>query len=160
MPSRDASARHRSVVATGSGRWKRAVHEEHRLAVDPEVAVVGERLRQPLEVRDVVVGGVRLRQQDGVRLSVPRARPRLVRPAEQEREVGLAALQHLVERSLEQSPSGEPVVVVAERVEAVRGGELRLRRPHLGHAEVVVAEVGGFVRLLVAAEPRSGAAPR
>ena len=113
---------------TGSGQVVRPVHEEQRPAVDPEVARVLERREDRVEVAGVVVGPrVGLRDEHAVAAG-PDRRPVLVRPAEAEREVGLAAREHLVERALEQPATGEPVVPVAERLDAVRGGRARPAR--------------------------------
>ena len=78
-----------------------------------------ENARQPAGCGPVVVRRVLLRDQDLVASAVPAPGPVLVGPAEAEREVGLAGRQHLVERALEQPPAAEPVVVVAEAVDAV-----------------------------------------
>ena len=86
--------------------------------------------------------------------AVPAARPVLVRPAHAERKIGLAGLQHFVERPLEQPPAVEPVVVVAKAVDAVFAREIRLRDPRLRNAQVVEPEIGGKMRLIVALELR------
>src|SRR5581483_645977 len=82
--------------------------------------------------------------------------PVLVGPADAEREVGTPAPEHLVERPLEEAPAAEPIVVVAEPVNAVRAGELRLLVAHLRDPEVVEPELGRQVGLVVALEPRPG----
>ncbi len=87
--------------------------------------------------------------------AVPAPRPVLVRPADAEREVGFAAAVHLVERTLEQAPPVEPVVVVAEAVDAVAARERGLRGARLGDAQVVEAEIRRQVRLVVPGEERS-----
>src|SRR5687767_5458447 len=51
----------------------------------------------------------------------------------------------------------EPVVPVAERLDAVIGREPRLRLSDLGHAQVIEPEMGGQSRLLVPKE--LGASP-
>jgi hypothetical protein len=50
-------------------------------------------------------------------------------------------LQHLLERPLEEAPAAEPVVVVDEAVDAVGPGQIGLGLAHLGHAQVVEAEL-------------------
>ena len=102
----------------------------------------------------VVRPGIGLLDEDAVRGAVPDAAPCLVRPAEAEREVGLAAGKDLRKWPVEELPPGEPVVPVAERCDAVLPGEICLGASDLGHPQVVEAEVGGQVRLVVAAEHR------
>ena len=85
--------------------------------------------QQPADVLEVVLLAVGLRLEDVLFPSVPATRPRLVRPAEAEREVGLAGREHLVERPLEQPLPAEPVVVVAERLDAGLARERGLRLP-------------------------------
>ena len=87
---------------------------------------------------------------------MPDARPGLVGPGQTEREVGRPRVQGLVERPLEQSLSAEPVVPVAEAGDPVVAGQLGLGLTHLGHPEVVEAQIGGQVRLGVAPEERTG----
>ena len=128
---------------------------EERLAVHPEVATVPERGEDVLEVRAIVVGsGIRLLDEHPVGLVVPDAAPGLIRPRETEGEVGLARLEHLGVGALEDAPSGEPVVPVAERLDAVVARQGGLRLSCFGETQVVEAEVSGQMRLLVPAEER------
>src|SRR6185295_16061666 len=85
------------------------------------------------------------------------ARPVLVRPADAERKIGLAGGQHRVERLLEQPLSAEPVVVVAERIDAMLAGEVRLRDACARIGEIVVAELRRLVRLRVTGKDGSAA---
>ena len=132
---------------------------EDRLAVDAEVALIPEGRQDALEVGQVVLGArVGLLLEHPVRRAVPRAGPRLIRPGEREPDVGLAAGEHLPERTIEDAVApAEPVVPVDERLDAVAPRELGLGVTGLGHPQVVEAEVGGKGRLLVAAEERSRA---
>ena len=68
--------------------------------------------------------------------------------------VGLAAPQDLVDGALQQPPALEPVVVVAEGVDAVLAGQRRLGRAGLGEAQIVEAQVRRQLGLLVAREAR------
>ena len=72
-----------------------------------------------------------LLHQDLLLGAVPAPRPVLVRPADAEREIERPVSQQLVERTLEQAPAGEPVVVVAEAVNAVLARELDLAASRL-----------------------------
>ena len=69
---------------------------------------------------------------------------------------GLPGGQHLVEGALQQPLPLEPVVVVAEAVDAVLPGEVGLGLARLGQAQVVEAEVRRQLRLVVAPEQRLG----
>ena len=145
LPQRDGGG--------GVGQVAGLVDLEHRLAVHAQVAGVLEGAQHALEMR-LVVGtpGVKLLDQHLVRQAVPHARPRLVGPAQHEGKVGLARLQHLFERALEQAPPvAEPVVVVAERVDAMGPGQLGLGGAGLWHAQVVETQVGRQVGLPVSA---------
>src|SRR5690606_16768842 len=82
----------------------------------------------------------------------PRVGPRLVRPPEAERKVGLAAREHLRARPVQEPSTTEPVVPVAEPLEAGAPGQFGLRAPALGETEVVEPEVGRDPRLTVSAE--------
>ena len=139
------------------GKVCRPIHEEHRFAVHPDVAAVCEGLGEPSDVLEVVVGRVGLANEYVGGLAIPRARPVLVRPAQAEREVRLAGSEDLVEGPLEQAPPLEPVVVVAEAADAVSSSEICLRRTHLRDAEIVEAEVGGYVGLVVSSVQRISA---
>ena len=98
--------------------------------------------------------GIRLLDQHPVGLVVPDAAPGLIGPRETEGEVGLTRLQHLRVGALEDAASGEPVVPVAERLDAVAPRQGGLCLSCLGEAQVVEAEVGGQMRLLVPAKER------
>src|SRR5262249_14338248 len=81
-------------------------------------------------------------------------RPRLVRPTDAERKVRFAGSQHVVEGALQDAPAGEPVVGVAETMNAVLPLELRLGRARLRRTAVVEPEAGGRLRLIMALEQR------
>ncbi len=100
-------------------------------------------------------GRVTLAHQHFVVAPVPAPRPVLVGPADAERKIGFAAREHFGEGSLEQLPAAEPVIVVAERVDAVRTREHRLRLAYAGIREIVIAELTGHVGLPVSVEIRT-----
>src|SRR5216683_2120198 len=97
-----------------------------------------------------------LLNQDLSVLSVPCARPVLVRPAETEREIRLARSENLIEWAIEQAPAIEPVVVVAEARNPMPAGELGLSLANFRHAEVVESEIGWQVGLVVSSKQRPG----
>ena len=133
----------------------RAVDDEQRPAVDADVARIA---KQRSEVRDqtpVGLGRVLLRHQDRVVAAVPAPRPVLVRPADAKREIGFAAAVHLVERTLEQAASVEPVVVVTEAMDTVAARERGLLDARFGNAQVVEAEIRWKMGLVVPGEQRS-----
>ena len=136
------------------GEERCPVDHEQGLAVDPYVPLVGKHAAEKLDMAAVVVHAVPLLEENFLVLAVPAARPVLVRPAEAEGKVGLAARQHLVEGPLEDAPAAEPVVVIAEPVNQVVGRERRLRGAHLREAQVVEAELPRQMRLVMPREPR------
>jgi SAM-dependent methyltransferase len=130
---------------------------EERLALDPEVATVPEGGEDVLEVRAIVVGSrIRLFDEHAIGLVVPDAAPGLIRPCETEGEIRLTCLQHLRVGALEDAPTREPVVPVAERLDAVRTGEGSLLFTGFGKTEIVETQVCRQVRLAVSAKERPG----
>ena len=101
------------------------------------------------DVGSIVVLAVLLTHQHMAGLGVPASGPLLVGPAQGEGEIGLAGRQHFFERPLQQSAAVEPVVVVDEAVDAVLPGQVGLCGPHLGHPQVVVAELARNMGLIV-----------
>src|SRR5215470_17417118 len=109
-----------------------------------------------LNVLPIVVGGVSLGEKYLVLLSVPLSRPVLVGPAQAEGKLRTTGAKHLVEGAAEEPTTIEPVVIVAEARDAIGASEIRLGFSGLGNAQVVEAEVGGQVRLIVPLEERLG----
>ncbi len=70
----------------------------------------------------IVPARIRLLDQDLVIQPVPNPRPRLIRPAETEREIGFFELQDFVEGALQDAPTGEPIMPIAETLDTVRFG--------------------------------------
>ena len=134
--------------------------EEDRPTVDADVAGILERPTHVAKVR-LVVGLARvglLEQHLAVaRWVAPAPLPAVVGPGEAEREIRLAADQHVVEGSLEQAPSPEPVVPVDEAGQSGSGSHLGLGGPGLWDAQVIEPEVSGEVGLVVATEEGSSA---
>ena len=131
--------------------------DEHQWpAVDLDVAVVGERGGQPPDVGQVVGVAELLGHQHPAGLGVPVAGPLLVGPAQGEGEVRGARGQDLVERSLEQALPVEPVVVVDEAGDPVLGGQIGLGLSDLGDPQIVIAQVGRHVGLVVPGEQGLG----
>ena len=62
----------------------------------------------------VVFAAVLLLQQNLAFLSQPGPAPSFLRPAQPEREVRLARLEHLASRPLEKQPTVEPAIVVTK----------------------------------------------
>ncbi len=104
----------------------------------------------------VVARGI-LRDQDFAIGAVPAPRPVLVGPAEAIREIRAARFPHFLHRTLEQALAGEPVVVVAEPVNAAGAGKCRLLFSRFGDPQVVEPQVGGQVRLVMTVEVGSRA---
>ena len=64
--------------------------------------------------------------------TVPASFPGFVGLEKAEREIRTTALRDLVDRALQQTPSMEPIVVVAETVNSIHLGQLRLCLSRLG----------------------------
>src|SRR5215472_16863137 len=109
----------------------RAIDDEQRPLADANVSRVAKERREVRCEATIGIGRVPLRDEDVVVAAVPASSPVLVCPARAERKVGLAARTHFVERSLEQAPPVEPVVVVAKAVDSVLARERRLVHPCL-----------------------------
>ena len=130
-PRRTASAR-RSDGEAGRVRHETlAIDEQQRPAVDADVARVLEVGHEVVEDGQVAHAVVVLGHEHVLLAPVPAARPGLVGPAQGERQVRLPILEHQLEGPLQQPTTAEPVEVVAEAVDAVLSGELRLGRAHI-----------------------------
>ena len=145
------------------GEIQRVVNGEEQPAVHRHVALVLEGLEQSHEMAHVVfMPRIGLLYHHAVLLKGRCAPPCLVAPtvvgpAEAEGEVGLAGGQHLVEGALQQLLAvAEPVVIVAEALNAGLAGQRCLLLAHLRQAQVVEAQVGRDARLVMAAEQRLG----
>ncbi len=134
----------------------RPVDEHERSAVDGDVARILERPQEVPDVGAIVLLTEFLAHEHMTRLGVPAPGPFLVGPTECEREVRHPGSQHFFERPLEQPAAVEPVVVVDEAVHAVLLGQFGLCDPHLGHPQVVVAELSRELGLIVAGKQRAG----
>ena len=135
----------------------RVVDQDHGLAAAAEIAGIGDVALQVLDEVDVVFLGVVLLDQHGILLAVPRPGPVLVRPAQAEREVDLGVGDDVFERLLHELLAVEPVVVEAERRDAVGFRQCGLLLHGLHVREVVVADVAmRRARLVMAREPRHG----
>lgn len=139
------------------GKLVRSIHREHRTVVEAQVPLVGEDAGEPTAVRIVIGVRVPLLDQRLAAAAIPCPGPRLVRPAEEKRQRRLTPCKNLVEWLLEHSPTVEPVVVVAERLDAVGRRHVGLGLPGLGHSQVVEAEIGGDQWLPVATKEWLGA---
>ncbi len=142
--------------ALGGRQGRGAIDEQERAATDAQVAGIGEDLRQIARVHEVVGLAVLLTYQHFAVPVGPAPGPRFVRPAQTERKIRLATRQDLRERALQQAPTLEPVVVVAESRDAVRARQLGLCGARFGQPEIVEPELARQARLSVAAEARPG----
>mgnify|MGYP003209722112 CR=1 FL=1 len=140
---------------------ERVVYGEQQLAVNGHVAPVAEGVEERQEMcRVVLTSRIGLFHHQSVALQRRRAPPCLVAPcvvcpADAEREIRLAACHHLVERPLEQLlAASEPVVVVAEALDAGLACQPRLLLARLRQSQVIEPEVGRDARLPVPTEQR------
>jgi hypothetical protein len=129
--------------------------EKERSPIDGDVPAIGEDIKQPADMRHIIVFTVPLLNQEILVLSVPTPRPIVVCPAETEGKLGTAGGQHLVEGSVQEAPTVKPIVVMAEPTEAVFLRQVCLRVSRFRKAKVVEAQVGWDVGLVVSSEQRS-----
>src|ERR1700694_2888455 len=130
------------------GQQTGAIHEQKRPVADAYVARISEQRQQFFDESPLVLDRIGLRDQQLVIATVPAPRTLLVGPADTERKVRLAARGDLVERAVQQSRAVEPVVVVAEAMNAMRTRQLGLRCARLGCAQVVEPQLAGQMRLV------------
>jgi len=130
-------------------------NQEQWTAVVTQIAWIGKRSREKSAVTLVVLWRVLLAHENLALLAEPPASPALVRPTQTEWKSRLTRRQHLVERSLEKPLPGKPIVVIAERGDAVGGRELGLRKANLRSAEVAETKIGRQVRLVMPAVERT-----
>ena len=132
------------------GQLARPEDREDGPAIDPQVAAIGERGEQRVKVPLVIVrAGVGLLHQHPLFRPVPMAAPGVVGPGEAEGEVRLLGGDHLLEGALQEAFPGEPVMPVAEGLDAGAAGQLRLRGAGFRDAQVIEAEIGRLVRLVM-----------
>lgn len=136
------------------GQQVRAVDQQHRPAVHLQRAAVAQVRGDVGDEGQVVRGAVLLSDQDLAVAPVPATCPVLVGPAQAERQVDAIVGQPLPQRILHQGATAEPVVVEAERADAVLGCQARLVAHHLRVAQVVEAQIRRQPRLRMAFELR------
>src|SRR6185369_14517442 len=95
-----------------------------------------------------------LRHQNLASGAVPATRPVFVCPADAEGERARPTTHEVVERALKNALPFEPVVVVAEAVNAIPPRKLELSVGRFGEAQVVVAQARRAARLKMAVEER------
>ncbi|MNV36483.1 hypothetical protein D3C71_1279620 [compost metagenome] len=138
------------------GQQMGTVDQQHRQAIDLQRAPVAQIWRDVGDEGQIVFGAVLLADQDVIVAPVPAPRPVLVGPAQAERQVDAVVVQPLAQRVFHQRAAAEPVVVEAERADAILRSQTRLVTHHLRIAQVVEAEVGRQAWLHVAFELRQG----
>ena len=121
----------------------------------PYVARILECRDKPPGVCGVVVNSpIRLFPKYLFLFAAPPPLPGFVRPRKTKRKIWPAGCKHVVERTLEQPLSAEPVVPAAEAADTVASRQGRLRLPRLRNAQIVETEVGRNMRLVMAVEQR------
>src|SRR6185436_19940042 len=126
------------------------------LAVDANVIGVLQQRQHILDERLIRFGRVLEGHQHFAGHSIPVPPPLLVYPADTEEKRSASSLDEIVQRPVEKAASVEPVVVVAERVDAVSSRQLELLIRRIGKAQIVVAERAWLPRLQVAGPERPG----
>src|SRR5207244_2596120 len=75
-------------------------------------------------------------------------------PAQTKRKIRLSGTHHLRHGAFEELLSVKPVMVIDETVNTVLSSQRGLRRARLRCPEIVKAQIGGQVRLIVPGKPR------
>ena len=132
----------------------RAIDHEQSLSVNGDVSIVRQRGHEIEDEPAIDLGGMLLADEDFILETIPTSSPVLIRPADTERKGGRAARQDVVQRPLEQSRTGEPVVVVAEAMDTVACCEIGLSLLDFLNPQVVVAQIRRSSRLGMALEHR------
>ena len=136
-------------------------HAKDELAVHLHVAFVAESGEHSIEMgNDVLLPRIGLLHEKLVgQVGIPGLGvPRVVCPAETEREVGFATADHVVEHLMEQAlASPEPIMPIAEALDARLTCQLGLLLARLGDTQVVEAQVAWDAGLVVPGEERNSA---
>ena len=132
----------------------RAIHDQYRRGPFPEIASILKKWNEAFCEFDIVLRSVFLRNQDLVLSGVPPSRPVLIRPTQTKRHIAPFVLEHIVNGFVQQPLPGEPIVVIAERVDAVGLRQLDLLAANLTKPQVIKAEIRRQVRLIVAFKER------
>ena len=97
----------------------------------------------------IVIVGMLLSDEDLVLEPVPRARPIFIRPGNTERIVWFVLFDQSLERQIQQPPAGEPVIEVAEAIQAISLRELGLLLTDFFDAKIIKAQVRRYMRLIM-----------
>ena len=158
MPSSPAPLPPAANRAASVREQRNSVDKEQRPAVHADVVGMSEVPYQVANDSFIVLGTVLLGDQDLVLRTVPAASPVLVGPTEAEGKVRSAGPQHPFEWHFQQPFPTEPVVVVAEAVDAVATRQFGLMLHDIDDPKVVETEVGRQAGLKMALENRRGLA--
>jgi len=117
------------------------VDQQYRSAIHPDRPRIAQRGGQELGMDSMIRFRIALLLEHTSLLSAPGPSPRLVGPAQAERDVRSSRLQHGLEWALQQTAPLEPVVVVAEACDTMLLSQLGLPLTHHGIQQVVVAKL-------------------
>src|SRR5262245_8635838 len=127
-----------------------SIYNHKRFAINTNVTAILKRRKQtPYEVT-IIFGGVLLGYQNFVLEAIPTTCPVLISPAEAKREIWMTAAQHFIERAFQKTSPAEPVVIVTETMYPILARQLSLPLTRFGDTQIVKAEVGGQMRLVMA----------
>src|SRR5258707_11434808 len=93
-----------------------------------------------------------LRHQDFLLLTVPKACPAFVSPTKAEGEIWFAGIQYLVKRTLQQSSSFEPIMIIAKAVDAILTGQVSLSLSGFRKTQIIEPEIRRKVGLIMPLE--------
>src|SRR5262249_12068176 len=130
----------------------RMVHDEQGGIIKSDVAVVFEKRNDALDEFHIIIRKVFLLKQDFILRPIPPSGPVLVRQAQTERNVAARVRQHVIERPVQDALTREPIVMITKPIDAVLFGKRNLIAAGLAQPQVVEAEIGRQMGLVVAFE--------
>ena len=131
------------------------VHQKHRLAIHAYISRVAKNMRKPANMVQIVFRAVCLRHQHLFLAAVPNSCPIVIGPTEAKWKIWRAKLENFVDREFQQPGPAEPVVVIAEAVDAILGRKGSLSSSRLGQPKIIETEIGGQMRLVVSTKTRT-----
>src|ERR1035441_4591727 len=132
----------KSDELTGIGQLPRSINHEHGLAANPHVARVVKRFNEGIKVLLIVrTSRIGLFNQYAFWGAVPNARPAFVGPPQAEWKIWFPEAQHLVERPLQDTFAGKPIMPIAETLNPCPSSQGGLCLPCLRQSQVVKPKV-------------------
>src|SRR6185369_15304235 len=125
----------RTLSRIGKTLW--LIHDQKRSAAEADITRVVEERNNASDEVDVVIRQMFLRDENLAIGTIPTPRPVLIRPAQAKRHIAFRILQHVVQRLMQDALSGEPIVVIAKRVDAVLLRQCNLLMTHFAQTQII-----------------------